>query len=201
MLPHLHAVTDERVARTADLDRRAGELAGGASGDLALHARGRGLSGREHYELAVRLSLPAGALLFVNERVDVALAVRAQGVQLGQGAMSPVDARRLRRDWWIGASVHDVEEAHAARDAGADYLVVGPVYATASHPGRPPLGVEGFAEMAAIGLPAIAIGGITVERVGAVRAAGAYGIGAIRALWDASDPARAARDMLAALGI
>ena len=201
MLPRLHAVTDERVARAPDLDRRAAALAEGGAGNLALHARGHSLTGREHYDLAVRLSIPA-VRLFVNERVDVALAARAEGVQLGRGAMTPADARRLCREWWIGASVHDVEEARAARHAGADYLVIGPVYATASHPGRPSLGIDGFGEIAAAGaLPAVAIGGITAQQVGALRGAGAYGIAAIGAFWDAPDPARAACDMLAALGI
>ncbi|MGH7700077.1 MAG: thiamine phosphate synthase, partial [Gemmatimonadales bacterium] len=94
----------------------------------------------------------------------------------------------------------DRDEARAAQTAGADYLVIGPVYATASHPERAPLGPDGFGALAAVGLPAIAIGGVTVERVPELRAAGAYGVAAIRALWDAPDPAATARAMLAALG-
>jgi thiamine-phosphate diphosphorylase len=95
--------------------------------------------------------------------------------------------------------VHDLAAAEAARSEGADYLVVGPVFATTTHPGAAPLGLEAFGRIAALGLPAIAIGGVTPERVRAVREAGAWGVAAIRALWDAAEPAAAARAMLEAL--
>lgn len=199
-LPRLHAITDERVARRADLVDVAGELASGGGEQLAFHARGRDLSGREHYEVADRLAACPPARLFVNDRLDIALAVRATGVQLGRGSLAPGDARRLDPTWWIGVSVHDPDEARAAQTAGADYLVIGPVYATASHPEREPLGPDRFGALAALGLPAIAIGGVTADRVAELRAAGAYGVAAIRALWDAPDPAAAARVMLHALG-
>src|SRR5207244_2275284 len=81
-LPRLHAITDERIARRADLPDIARELAKGGGSELAFHARGRSLSGREHYELAVRLSDGQTVRLFVNDRLDVALSVPAAGVQL-----------------------------------------------------------------------------------------------------------------------
>jgi thiamine-phosphate diphosphorylase len=193
-LARIHAITDERIARSADLDAIARALADGGGADLALHARGRALSGLEHYNLAFRLSvLPSP--LFVNDRLDVALAVPTAGVQLGHGSLPVSAARALNPRWWIGRSVHDLAEAAAARAEGADYLVVGPVYASATHPDRPPLGLERLREMVALSLPVIAIGGLTPERARAVRAAGAYGIAAIRALWDAADPAAAVRQM------
>jgi thiamine monophosphate synthase len=74
--------------------------------------------------------------------------------------------------------------------------VIGPVFATVTHPGRPALGLDGFAEIAALGLPAVAIGGVTPDRGAALRAAGAHGVAAIRALWDADDPGDAARNLL-----
>ena len=196
-LPRLHAITDERVARRADLQDIAKELATGGGFDLAFHARGRSLSGREHYELAARLAVRPPARLFVNDRLDVALAVPCAGVQLGRGSV-PVDAARaLNPTWWIGRSVHDLAEAEAATLAGADYLVVGPVFDTATHPGRAALGLKRLEALvlAAGGLPVIAIGGITVERVPDVRNSGAYGVAAIRAFWDDADPAAAARRM------
>lgn len=195
-LPRLHAITDERIARRADLDAVARELAAGGGADLAFHARGRELSGRDHYELAVRLSDRPTVRLFVNDRLDVALAVPAAGVQLGHGSLPVSAARALNPRWWIGKSVHDLPEAEAARAEGADYLVVGPVYASATHPDRPPLGLERLGETAALGLPVIAIGGITPERAREVKRAGAYGAAAIRALWDAADPVKAARELL-----
>jgi thiamine-phosphate pyrophosphorylase len=196
-LPQLHAVTDERIARRADLDDVARELADAAGADLALHARGRALSGLEHCDLAFRLSvLPSP--LFVNARLDIALAARATGVQLGRGSLPSSAARRLDARWWIGKSVHDLGEAEAAKAEGADYLFVGPVYATATHEGRAPLGLDGLRAIVRLvrDLPVIAIGGVTPERAGDVKAAGAYGAAAIRALWDAGEPGRAAQRML-----
>jgi thiamine-phosphate pyrophosphorylase len=190
----LHAITDERVARRPDFDTVARALADGGGADLAFHARGRELTGREHYDLAYHLStLPS--VLFVNDRLDVALAVPAAGVQLGHGSLPVSAARALNPLWWIGKSVHDLAEAEAARTEGADYLVVGPVFATASHPGRTPLGLAGLEVIAkaADGLPMIAIGGITAARVREVRESGAHGVAAIRALWDDAEPATAAR--------
>lgn len=194
-LPRLHAITDERIARRPDLPDVARELAKGGGSQLAFHARGRELTGREHYDLAVRLSDSQTVRLFVNDRLDVALAVPCAGVQLGHGSV-PVDAARaLNPTWWIGRSVHNLAEAEAATVAGADYLVVGPVFDTASHPGRAGLGLKRLAAIvkAAGELPVIAIGGITAERVPEVRINGVYGIAAIRAFWDDSDPAAAAR--------
>jgi thiamine-phosphate diphosphorylase len=198
-LPRLHAITDERIARRVDLPDIARELAKGGGSELAFHARGRSLSGREHYELAVRLSDTQTIRLFVNDRLDVALSVPAAGVQLGHGSLPVSAARALNPLWWIGKSVYNLAEAEAARTEGADYLVVGPVFATASHPGggRAPLGLQRLQAIAAAvdGLPVIAIGGITADRVREVRNSGAYGVAAIRALWDDVEPAEAARRM------
>src|SRR6266566_3733323 len=195
-LPRLHAITDERIARRADLDAVACALADGGGSDLAFHARGRELTGLEHYRLSVQLSnLPS--FLFINDRLDIALAVPAAGVQLGSNSLPVAAARALSPLWWIGKSVHDLAEAEAARAEGADYLVVGPVYATASHPSRKPLGVAQLRKiaMAAGDLPVIAIGGITVNRVREVRNSGAYGIAAIQAFWDDAEPELAVRRM------
>jgi thiamine-phosphate diphosphorylase len=197
-LPRLHAVTDERIARRPDLDVVARALADAGGSDLAFHARGRELTGLEHYSLSVQLSnLPS--FLFVNDRLDVALAVPTAGVQLGRGSLPVSAARTLNPLWWIGKSVHNLAEAQAARTEGADYLVVGPVFATASHPGRTPLGLQRLQAIASAvdGLPVIAIGGISADRVREVRNSGAYGVAAIRALWDDVEPAEAARRMRA----
>jgi len=191
-LPRVHAVTDERIARRPDLALVASGLVAAVGDSIALHARGRQLSGREHFELAQRLP----GRRFVNDRLDVALAVGAFGVQLGSGSLAVSEARRLGPQWWIGRSVHDLAEAEAALAQGADYLVVGPVFPTASHPERAPLGVPAFARIAGLGRPALAIGGVTPARAAELRAAGAYGVAAIRALWDADQPGDAARQLL-----
>ncbi len=192
-LPRLHAITDERIARLPDFADRVRAL--GAAG-AALHARGHSLSGRAHLDLARLLGAAAPRRLFVNDRLDVALAAEAAGVQLSAGGLTPRDARQLSDDWWIGASVHAVEEALAARDGGADYLLVGPVFATPTHPEAPPLGVGGLARYVALGLPVLAIGGISRANARDVMATGAHGVAVIRALWDAPDAEGAAREMM-----
>ncbi len=195
-LPRLHAITDERIARRPDLDDVARDLGEAGGADLAFHARGRQLTGLEHFELAVRLSARPPVRTFVNDRLDIALAVGAVGVQLGHGSLPVGAARQLDPRWWIGKSIHDLAGAEAAKAEGADYLVVGPVYATATHPDRRPLGLGALRAIARLGLPVIAIGGLTVERVPEVKGAGAHGVAAIRALWDAAEPGAAARRML-----
>lgn len=195
-LPRLHAITDERIARRTDLDALLDRLAGI---ELAAHARGRALSGREHFELAVRLSARPPVRLFVNDRLDIALAARATGVQLSAAGLPPADARQLGPAWWIGRSVHSVNEARAARDSGADYLLVGPVYRTATHPTATPLGLGPLGDIARLGLPVIAIGGVTPEGARQAARAGAYGVAAIRAIWDAPDPRESARALLEAV--
>jgi thiamine-phosphate diphosphorylase len=204
-LPRLHAITDERIARRADLDDILDAL---ADVDMAAHARGHALSGREHYDLSVRLSATGRksfrgrppVRLFVNDRLDIALAAGAEGVQLSHSGLLPVDARRLARDWWIGCSVHSRDEARTARDWGADYLLVGPVYHTTTHPTASPLGLEALGDIVQLGLPVIAIGGVTPERARELAGAGAYGVAAIGAIWDAADPEAAARSLLEAVG-
>jgi thiamine-phosphate pyrophosphorylase len=193
-LPRLHAVTDERIANLPDLADRSRSLA--AAGPIAAHARGHSLTGREHLALARILGSAFRDRLFVNDRLDVALAVDAVGVQLSATGLSPGEARRLRRTWWIGVSVHTPEEAMAAQAGGADYLLVGPVFATPSHPGAPPLGREGLARFTKLGLPVVAIGGVSPANAREVVSAGAHGVAVIRALWDAPDPARAAREIM-----
>lgn len=193
LLPRLHAVTDERIARLPDLAGRSRAL--GAAGAVAQHARGHSLSGLEHFALA-RLLSQSTSHLFVNDRLDVALATGASGVQLSAAGLSPQEARRLSRDWWIGVSVHTPQEASAARDGGADYLLVGPVFDTPTHPGVPSLGLSGLARFTGLGLPVVAIGGIDGSNARAAKAAGVYGVAMIRALWDAPDPARAAGEIM-----
>jgi thiamine-phosphate diphosphorylase len=195
-LPRLHAITDERIARRVDLDDILNSLAGV---DMAAHARGHALSGREHYDLSVRLSARPAVRLFVNDRLDIALAAGAEGVQLSLSSLLPADARRLAPDWWIGCSVHSLDEARTARDGGADYLLVGPVYHTTTHPTASPLGLEALGAIVQLGLPVIAIGGVTPQRARELAGAGAYGVAAIRAIWDAADPHEAARSLLEAV--
>ncbi|HEU0051612.1 MAG TPA: thiamine phosphate synthase, partial [Longimicrobium sp.] len=125
------------------------------------------------------------------------MAAGAHGVQLGARSLSVEDARRVVGEGMlVGASVHTEDEARAALGGGADFLVAGAVFATASHPGREPAGVGLIERIAALGAPAVAIGGITPERVATVRRAGAAGVAVIRGVWDAPGPAEAVQRYL-----
>jgi len=198
-LPRLHAVTDAAVLATDDFGVRAAAIA--ATGPaVALHARDHAAGGAALARAATRLlalGRPPEAAVFVNGRPDIAAAVHAHGVQLAPGDLTPADARRVFPVGWIGRSVHAPDEAARAVEEGADYLMVGNIYETASHPGRPAAGLGLVRAAAALGRPVIAIGGIDAARAGEVRAAGAYGVAAISALWRAPDPAAAALALLA----
>ncbi len=143
-----------------------------------------------------------GAALLVNDRIDVALAAEADGVHLPAASFPIATARALLGAGpRIGRSTHASEEACRAAADGADYVVLGPVFATPSkEPYGPPLGLETIATAATrVPCPVIAIGGITAENAAAVRTAGAYGIAVVRALLDAHDPAKVTRKLRAAL--
>jgi thiamine-phosphate pyrophosphorylase len=146
--------------------------------------------------MARRVCDEAGAALIVNDRLDVALAVGADGVHLGQTDLPIGDARRIAGALWIGVSTHDVAQVRAACDAGADYLGFGPVFATRTKENPDPVqGVEGLraAVRAAGTTPVVAIGGIGVDAAPAVFAAGAAAICAISAVNAADDVSAAAR--------
>jgi thiamine-phosphate pyrophosphorylase len=198
-LPRLHAVTDAAVIAAADFPVRAAAIAAAGSA-VGLHARDRSAGGAALARVALRLvalARPAEASVFINSRPDVARATGAQGVQLGGSDLRPAEARASFPIGWIGCSVHSVQEAEQAAAEGANFLMVGTVYATASHPGRPARGPALVHEAVRLGLPVIAIGGIDAARAVEMRDAGAYGVAAITALWRASDPAAAALALLA----
>lgn len=146
--------------------------------------------------LALRALCRGTATAFVvNDRVDIALAVGADGVHLGQDDMPIGPARRLLGpDKIIGLTVHDLAEARAAAAAGADYLGVSPIFATATKPDAgPAAGLSLLKEIRAanLGLPLVAIGGISLTNAPAVIAAGADMVCAISAVVADSNPAGA----------
>ena len=197
-LPRVHAFTDGAVLAAGDFGIRAAAIAAGGPA-VALHARHPGGTGAGLALTAQRLvslARPPEAAVFVRGRADIAAAVGGHGVQLGTTDLVPADARRVLPGGWIGRSVHTVEEARAAVAEGADFLVVGSIYRTASHPEREPVGPELVTRTARLGVPVIAIGGVTSERVAELKDAGAYGVAAIRSLWQAADPAAATMAML-----
>jgi thiamine-phosphate pyrophosphorylase len=199
-LPRVHAFTDPAILAAPDFGIRAAAIAAGGPA-VALHARDRAGSAARLTASTLRLvalARPPEAAVFVGGRPDIAAAAGAQGVQLASGDLSPGDARTVIPSGWIGRSVHSIDEANEAVDDGADFLVVGSIYPTSSHPDRQPAGPVLVSGAARFGRPVIAIGGVTPERVSELKAAGAYGVAAIGALWHAPDPAAATLAMLSA---
>ena len=193
--PCLCLVTDRRVGDEATLVSRVAEAVAGGVDMVQL--REKDLHGAQLLDLAQRLREAIGdrALLVVNERVDVAAALPAQGVQLGEDAIPVATARRiLGPDMLIGRSVHSVEGASQAVRDGADFLVVGTMFASRSHPGEEPAG-PGLLEriVSACPLPAIGIGGITADNCRQVMAAGAVGVAVITGILADPRPGEAAR--------
>jgi thiamine-phosphate pyrophosphorylase len=141
------------------------------------------------------------ARLLVNDRVDVALAVGADGVHLPGTGLPPAAARALvGPERLIGVSTHSAAEAEAAAAGGADVVFFGPIYDTPSKRRYgAPQGLAGLAAVCrATRLPVVAIGGVTAARVPELRDAGAAGIAVIRALLEAEDPAAATKSLLIA---
>jgi thiamine-phosphate pyrophosphorylase len=137
----------------------------------------------------------AGVRLFVNDRIDVALAVGADGVHLGGASLPPADARAIAPALALAISAHRIDELRAVAGQVA-FAVLGPIYATPSKRRYgPPVGLSVLDAAARVGLPLVAIGGIDSERVDDVLRAGAYGVACIRAVMSAADPTAAFRTL------
>jgi thiamine-phosphate diphosphorylase len=197
----LIAILDPAAAAAAALDAARAAEAGGAT---ILQVRMKDSGGAEFLGWAERLVRALRIPVWVNDRADVAWLVGAAGVHLG---VDDLPADRVRagapRPLQVGVSVGTPREADRACGMAADYWSLGSVYATGSKPDAgAPIGVAGFARLAALapaGMPCVAIGGVTVERVPEVCAAGACGVAVISAVFGARDVERAARRLRDAL--
>ena len=195
----LIAITDSLRDGPRGLALRAAAAAFGGATMIQLRLKEE--SARSLVEIArtIQVMVPDVPLV-VNDRADVALAAGAAGVHLGVDDLAPALLRRVVPPGFIiGASVGDDDEV--ARAAGADYVGMGPVYGTGSKADAgAAIGAARFAELAMrCALPAVAIGGITSDRVAEVMAAGASGVAVISALFGASDPTQAARAIRSAV--
>jgi thiamine-phosphate diphosphorylase len=145
-----------------------------------LQLRAPGLTAREVEREAVALVGAVRVPVVISSRCDIALASGAAGVNLPESDISTHDARALLRHRLVGRSVHSVESARRAQEEGADFVIFGPVWESASHPGLPPAGLDALARVAsAVRIPVLAIGGVTQSRIADVHAAGAAGFAAI----------------------
>ena len=190
-LPRLHAITNDEVLALPDFLARARQLA--AVPSIAVHIRSGSLGGRRLTELAeLAQHAPVGESIFVNDRADVARIVGAAGLHLPSAGLSVAKARSIVGSaCWIGRSAHTADEIVRAAQEGADYVFLGPIWPTTSHPNTQPLGPKALAVDAPI--PVIAIGGITPEKVPQCLEYGAYGVAVISTLWSAPDVASTAR--------
>jgi thiamine-phosphate diphosphorylase len=198
-----YLVTDPR-AQTADalISNAAAALAGGMT---AVQLRVKGWPDREALQAALGLRAACsavGALFLVNDRVDIALASRADGVHLGVEDLPVFAARALLGPRAvIGYSPEGDVDRIAAERAGADYLGVGPVFSTATkHDAGPAIGLAGLSAIVrASFLPIVGVGGITIDRAADVLAAGAVGVAMVGAVFLADDPELAAASLRAVL--
>lgn len=173
------------------------ELARG--GAKIVQLREKNLSTRDFYDLAVLYRMETrryGMALIINDRVDIALAVEADGVHLGSDDL-PVRAARevLGPGAIIGGSSHSVEEALRVQDEGATYVNIGPLFPTPTKPGAAPVGLTAVKEVAAVlSIPFTVMGGVTLKNLDSVLSAGAKKIGVVSAIFGAKDIEAATRE-------
>ena len=195
----LYVVLDRGAAGDRDLAPLLDAVLAGGCRVVQLREKIMPLSDLYPVALALRRRCrEAGCLFIVNDRVDLALAVEADGVHVGQDDLPAREARRLLRPGMIlGVSTHDESQARRARDDGADYVAVGSMFPTGSKTGFRLVGPDLLRRVRPeIRVPLVAIGGITVDNVAEVIRAGADAVAVISAVCAASDPAAATRRFL-----
>ena len=195
----LVAITDDALERRAHLiERTAAAVRGGAT---CVQLRLKNATPREVVDIARALIAAVSVPVIVNDRADIALAAGAAGVHVGEADLPVVAIRRFAPSGFvIGASLGGDQELENAKDA--DYVGIGPLFSSGSkHDAGHAIGIDGFKRLAALcDLPAIAIGGITPERVPQIMEAGAAGVAAINAIFKGADPEAATRLLAAAIG-
>lgn len=207
----MHVITPASVIVRPDFLSMVSALQAACGPSLAVHLRARELEGRSLFTVATAVTQGTAehdGWCVVNERLDVAIAAGAQAVQLGHTALPIARARQVvdgprkvvGADLLLGASVHAADEAVGAARGGANFLVLGTIHPTPSHPGRHGAGPElvgltrtrlDEAGFAPVGI--VAIGGLEASNMVEVLAAGAVGVAVQRAIWGTADPVASAR--------
>jgi thiamine-phosphate pyrophosphorylase len=185
-LPKVYPITDVRLSGLSHTEQLAALKEGGAT---LIQLREKQLAPSDFFQQAleaVALARSWGVRVIINDRADVALAVKADGVHVGQDDLPPEAVRKLLgNDAIVGYSTHNIEQVHYALSLPLDYLAIGPVFATKSKSDTEPVvGLEGvrLASRVAGNLPIVAIGGITHENASEVIKAGASSVAVISAL-------------------
>ena len=196
----LVAITDDvEDQRSTLVDRVAAAVRGGAT---SVQVRLKRATPREVVEITKALVSKVPVPVIVNDRADIALASGAAGVHVGEADLPVTAIRRFApAGFIIGASLG--AEAELANAKEADYVGIGPLFATdTKDDAGKAIGIDGFKKFAGLaGRPAIAVGGLTADRAAQVMAAGGAGVAVINAIFKGDDPERAARSIAAAIGI
>jgi thiamine-phosphate pyrophosphorylase len=199
-LPTLCLITDRRQCVAGDLIQTVAKAL--TAGVRLIQLREKDLSGKDIFECAAKLrelTTKQKALLIINARTDVALAVKADGVHLGQTDYSPNDILPfVPKGFIVGASTHSIEEAKKAEKNGAHYITFGPVWPTPSKAGYgKPVGIEKLREVVkSVTVPVFAIGGVKKHNAGTTLTSGAHGIAIISAIIASDDPAQSAKGII-----
>ena len=200
-IPRLHLVTNDDLLRQPQFLSTAVDLLLNLKNAISLHIRARSISAAEQLRIVQALLEKAEfvkALLVVNDRVDVALTARARAVQLGARSLPVGTVRAMAGPrLLIGYSAHNAHEAVDSERAGADFVLAGSIYRTATHPAVEPGGTALLSSVVdACSKPVFAIGGVTGEHISEVLSTGAYGVAVISAVWQAPDPVHAAEQLV-----
>ncbi len=186
-MPRLYAITDSK--RYPDMLQRLEKAL--KKGIRMVQLREKELSGLEYYQLAKRvreLTQDYDAMLFINDRVDIALAVNADGVHLPEKGLPPSVVKRIAPKLLVGYSAHSLEQALWAQEEGADFITLSPIFKTQSHPEVEPIGLGLLKEVSQkLSIPVYALGGITWDRIKLCYKNGAYGIAGIGLFFDHVD--------------
>ena len=186
----VYPITDVKISGLSHAEQVSRLIEGGAT---LIQLREKHLSPREFFRDAQKALIVARSnrvQIIINDRVDIALALGADGVHLGQSDLTPEAARRLLGDSAvIGFSVHSVEQAEAAMELPVDYLGIGPVFSTSTKENPDPvIGVDGLRRTRKVAseIPLVAIGGITLDNASKVLDAGADAVAVVSALLENS---------------
>ena len=196
--PLLCLVTNRKRCLGRDLEEVVDQAV--THGVAMVQLREKDLHAHELHELGARVKnvIARRANLVVNDRIDVALALNADGIQLPEAGIPMAEARRIvGPNMLIGRSVHSVNSGVEAESNGADFLIAGTIFPSASHPDAPAQGTKFLRALCReVSTPVLAIGGITTQNVGDIMEAGCSGAAAISAISEAEEPGRAARTLL-----
>ena len=195
----LYLCTDRRLMTSPTIEASAESALRG--GTTVIQLREKDCSSREFYELGLRVKKITeryNAPLIINDRVDIALAVGAAGVHVGQGDLPCKVVREIvGPDMIVGVSAATIDEAVQAEQDGADYLGVGAMYATATKTDTRPVSMEELLKIrAAVKIPIVVIGGINKQTLGNFKGTGVNGLAVVSAIVAQPDPEAAARELL-----